>query len=256
MKKNPSKIKKILSSIYFFIMGKHPHSTIFSYNYYYVRTIMSFFKKLVSNFNKTEKKTIIDVGGGISPYFMIFQNISEKYYVVDFKSALPKNEERNIIQIEGTAEKLNFKSNYADIILSNQVLEHVNDERLAVKETYRVLKKGGVFAGSLPHISPIHLEPYDYRRFTSFGIIKLLKDAGFTNIKIENSGGVYNTVAYLILTNWFLYKNKGKNQKFNIIKHFLFSPITFFINITSIIADKIFQNKHRSPANYCWSAEK
>ena len=237
-------------------MGQHPYVTIFSYNYYYVKAIVCFFKELVSKFNKTEKKIIIDVGCGISPYFKIFQDISDKYYAIDFKTALPKNEDRNIIQIEGTAEKLDFKSNYADIIISNQVLEHVNDEKLAVKEAYRVLKKGGTFAGSLPHISPIHLEPYDYRRFTSFGIIKLLKDAGFTNIKIESNGGVYNTVAYLILTNWFLYKNKGKNQKFSIIKHFLFAPITFFINFTSILADKIFQNKHRSPANYCWSAEK
>lgn len=243
-------------SIYLLIMGKHPYNTIFSYNYHNIRGILSFFKKLVVQYQGADKKIIIDVGGGKSPYFKIFENISKKYYVVDFKIAMPENEDRNIIQIEGIAEKLNFNSEFADIIMSNQVLEHVSDERLAVKEAHRVLRKGGIFIGSAPHISPIHLEPYDYRRFTSFGIIKLLEENGFSNIKVEGNGGVFKAVALLLLMDWFLYKNKGKNQEFNIAKHLIFAPLTFFINLTCLIADKIFQNKHRSPSNYCWSAVK
>ena len=237
-------------------MGKHPYNTIFSYNYHNIKHIVRFFKKLAVQYKGKNKKIIIDIGGGSSPYYGILQDISKKYYVVDFKSAMPENENREIIQIEGTAEKLSFDSEYADIILSNQVLEHVSDERLAAKEAFRVLKKRGTFTGSVPHISPIHLEPHDYRRFTSFGIIKLLKETGFTNIKIESNGGVYKTIALLLLMDGFLYKNKGKNQKFNTTKHFLFAPITFMVNLSCLIADKIFKNKQRSPSNYCWTAEK
>lgn len=242
--------------IYLLIIGKHPYNTIFSYNYHNIRPILHFFKKFASQYKETDKKIIIDVGGGSSPYFKILEKISKKYYVVDFKNAMPKNEERNIIQTEGQAEDLQFNSEYADIVISNQVLEHVNDERTAVKEAHRVLKNGGVFTGSVPHISPIHLEPNDYRRFTSFGIIKLLKERGFTNIKIEGNGGVFKSIALLLLMDTFLYKNKGKNQKFNTAKHFIFVPITFLINLSCLIADKLFQNKERSPSNYCWTAEK
>ncbi len=237
-------------------MGKHPYNTMFSYNYHNIRDILRFFKEFTARYHKADKKIIIDVGGGRSPYFDFFNDISEKYYVVDFKSAMPESENRNIVQIEGTAEQLVFDSEYADIILSNQVLEHVNDERLAVKEAFRVLKKGGTFTGSVPHISPIHLEPNDYRRLTSFGIIKLLKENGFINIKIKSNGGVYKSIALLLLMDGFLYKNTGKNQKFNTTKHFLFAPLTFMINLTCLIADKIFKNKQRSPSNYCWTAEK
>ena len=243
-------------SLYLFIMGKHPYNTMFSYNYHNIRDIVRFFKKFAKQYEGKTKKIIIDIGGGRSPYYGILQGISKEYYVVDFKSAMPKKETRKIIQIEGTAEKLTFDSEYADIILSNQVLEHVSDERLAVKEAYRVLKKGGIFTGSVPHISPIHLEPYDYRRFTSFGIIKLLKENEFTNIKIESNGGVYKAIALLLLMDGFLYKNTGENQKFNTVKHFLFAPITFMVNLSCLIADKIFKNKQRSPSNYCWTAEK
>ncbi len=249
-------MKKLIMFTYNLIMGKHPYNTIFSYNYHNIRGIISFYKKFVDEYRDSEKKIIIDVGGGRSPYFKIFQDISKEFYVVDFKSALPEEENRNIIQIDGVAEELNLNSEYADIIMSNQVLEHVIDENTAVKEAYRVLKKGGIFTGSVPHISPIHLEPYDFRRFTRYGIIKLLEENGFSNIKIESSGGIYKTAAFLVLMDWFLNKDKGKGQKFNIVKHFLFAPLTFFINLTSLIADKIFTNKERSPSNYCWTAVK
>ena len=237
-------------------MGKHPYNTIFSYNYHNIRSILSFYNQFVTQLKNSGEKIIIDVGGGNSPYFGIFQEISDKYFVVDFKTALPLNESRSIIQVEGFAEKLSFDSNFADIIMSNQVLEHVNDEKLAVKEAFRVLKKGGIFTGSVPHISPIHLEPNDFRRFTSYGITKLLKENGFSDIKIESNGGVYKAAALLILMDGFLYRDKGEGQKFNIAKHLIFAPLTGFINLSSLIADKISQNKYRSPSNYCWTAKK
>ncbi len=249
-------MRKVIMFIYNLIMGKHPYNTIFSYNYHNIRAIVKFYNRFVTQLKSSEKKIIIDVGGGNSPYYEIFKQILGKYFVVDFKSALPVNEKRNITQIEGFAEKLSFDSDFADIIMSNQVLEHVNDENLAVKEAYRVLKKGGIFTGSVPHISPIHLEPHDYRRFTSYGLVKLLKENGFSEIKIESNGGVYKAAALLILMDGFLYRDKGEGQKFNTAKHLIFAPLTFFINLSSLIADKIFRNKYRSPSNYCWTAKK
>lgn len=242
--------------IYNFIMGEHPHNTIFSYNYHNIKSILKFFKQFVSQFNNTDKKIIIDVGGGRSPYYEFFKNISQKYIVVDFKESFPENDERNITQIEGMAEKLEFEAEFADIIMSNQVLEHVKDENLAVKESYRVLKTGGIFVGSVPHISPIHLEPYDYRRFTYYGLKKLLEENGFINIKIESNGGVFKSASVLLLMDCFLKKDDKKGQRFNTSKHFIFAPLTFFINLSSLIADAIFKNKLRSPSNYCWTAVK
>lgn len=45
--------------------------------------------------------------------------------------------------IVAAAEKIPYRHNYFDTILSHEVLEHVNDDRLAAREMVRVLKSGG-----------------------------------------------------------------------------------------------------------------
>jgi len=45
---------------------------------------------------------------------------------------------------------LPFKNNYYDLILCNHVLEHISDDLKAMKELYRVLKKGGTLIAQVP----------------------------------------------------------------------------------------------------------
>lgn len=49
------------------------------------------------------------------------------------------------------AEKLDFPDNYFDIVFSNEVLEHVEDDKKAVHEVIRVLKPGGYFVVFTPN---------------------------------------------------------------------------------------------------------
>lgn len=49
------------------------------------------------------------------------------------------------------AEKLDFANEFFDIVFSNEVLEHVENDVLAVSEAYRVLKKGGLFVIFTPN---------------------------------------------------------------------------------------------------------
>ena len=46
--------------------------------------------------------------------------------------------------------KLPFKENTYDLILCNHVLEHIRDDRKAMSELYRVLKKGGTLIAQVP----------------------------------------------------------------------------------------------------------
>jgi hypothetical protein len=48
------------------------------------------------------------------------------------------------------AEDLSFEDSTLDVVASNDVLEHVQDPRVAVAEVGRVLKPGGVFLFSIP----------------------------------------------------------------------------------------------------------
>jgi ubiquinone/menaquinone biosynthesis C-methylase UbiE len=238
------------------ILGRRPYNTIFSFNYHNIRPVVNFLTEF-SNSGECNVEVLLDVGAGQSPYFELFQSKVKKYIATDLEGLMPENETRSIEQKVGAAENLPIENNCIDVVMSNQVLEHVLDERKSVAEAFRVLKNGGYFIGSVPHISPIHLEPYDFRRFTEYGLKQLLENQGFKVLKIEGNGGVRKAVALTLTMDWFLSKHEeGKPQKFKGIKQLLLFPLVGFINIKASLLDAIFGDKKRSPSNYCWIAKK
>jgi ubiquinone/menaquinone biosynthesis C-methylase UbiE len=238
------------------IMGERPFNTIFSFNYHNISHIVKFLIR-AKNLIESKDNVLVDIGGGDSPYYQILQDIVKTYVVIDLDQALPKKEERNIQQIVGVAEELPLHDKSVDIVLSNQVLEHVMNVEKAVTETYRILKYGGYFIGSVPHICPIHLEPYDFRRFTFFGLKMILSENGFKEIRIEGNGGVHKAAALMVTMDWVLSKYKeGKNQRFHNVRHLALFPIIGCINLFAIFMDYLIGDKNRTPSNYCWIARK
>jgi SAM-dependent methyltransferase len=239
-------------SLYTAVMGVHPHNTVFSYNFHNVRHITSFLQSVASSL-PFGNLNILDVGGGTSPYLDIFRDKTSRYVVVDVDlQAHP-----TAWPVRGLAEALPFVSEQFDIVLSNQVLEHVRDERVAVLEAFRVLRPGGLFVGSVPHFSPIHLEPHDYRRLTSLGLENLLLSAGFTDIAIEGNGGVGRALALSLLMDLYLSPyDKGKPQQFDTRKHLALFPLNGLVNVAGIVWDSISGDRKRSPSNYCWRSTK
>lgn len=248
---------RVVAKFSILILGKRPFNTIFSFNYHNINHIVKFQKSCISEYFKRRDFKLLDIGAGASPYYMLFEKYVLEYTVIDVKSSLPENEKRAIKQLEGFAENLPVDADSFDIVVSNQVLEHVNDDIKAVKESARVLKQNGLFIGSVPHISPIHLEPYDFRRYTELGLKKVLEENGFEVIKIEGNGGVHKALALTLTMDWFLTKyQEGQSQIFHNTRHLILFPVTGFINLMAIILDYIIGDKKRSPSNYCWIAKK
>ena len=63
-----------------------------------------------------------------------------------------------------------------DAVLCSSLLEHVDDYQSALREITRILKPGGILILGLPFRQSLHLEPYDFWRFTEYGIRYLLED--------------------------------------------------------------------------------
>lgn len=53
----------------------------------------------------------------------------------------------------GRVEQLEFRDNRFDYVVCTEVLEHLFDPELAIKEAHRVLKKGGSYIVTVPHPS-------------------------------------------------------------------------------------------------------
>jgi len=245
-----------LKWIYIVILGKHPYNTIFSYNYHNIRPIVRFMKKAADKV-PTQNNVLVDIGAGQVPYFSIFSSVCNEYIAVDMEGSLPENDPRSITQKTGMAEDLPLSSDSADVVLSNQVLEHVLDPIKAVAESHRILKPGGLFIGSVPHISPVHLEPYDFRRYTDLGLKKLLEEAGFINIQIEGNSGVFGAVAFMLNMDFMMsLRKESREQKFSSAKAIIFSPLVGLLNLGALVLDTLLGNKQRSPSNLCWMSQK
>lgn len=243
-----------LRNLYNGIMGVKPYNTIFSFNYWNIKPIVGYMKNVLPALGNNN--ILLDIGCGHSPYYDIFKDCCNKYMALDYKDALPTNETRNIIQLVGVSENIPLENQSINIALSNQVLEHVSDLQKSLQETYRVLKTGGYFIGSVPHLSPIHLEPHDYRRLTYYGLKNELEKAGFSVVEIKGNPGLFRSLAFLMMMDFYLDNLNDEDQKFYGKKHLLLFWANCLINVFAFLLDKIFRFKNRSPSNYCWVAKK
>jgi SAM-dependent methyltransferase len=83
-----------------------------------------------------------------------------------------------------------------DAVLCFEVLEHVECPERGVSEIARVLRPGGVLVGSTPFLLGIHDAPGDYRRFTRFGLERLL--SGLEPVSLRQRNGYFASAAVLM----------------------------------------------------------
>jgi len=93
-------------------------------------------------------------------------------------------------------DDLPFEDSSFEAVLCTQVLEHLERPGKAVKELYRVLKPGGKLFLTAPMAHKEHQVPYDFYRYTSFGLKSICKNAGFSEITITPFGGMFTRWAY------------------------------------------------------------
>jgi SAM-dependent methyltransferase len=83
--------------------------------------------------------------------------------------------------------KPNLPPNTYDVIVMAEVLEHVTDPQAAVKGINHLLKPSGLLILTVPFIFPIHDRPYDYFRYTKYGLQLLFRGMSNLTIKEKNS---------------------------------------------------------------------
>lgn len=84
----------------------------------------------------------------------------------------------------------------ADMVISKQVLEHLQEPIPALAEMRRILKPGGRLLLSTNQQWPQHQQPHDYFRYTSFGLRYCCKQAGLEVERLVPMGGVFTTALF------------------------------------------------------------
>jgi SAM-dependent methyltransferase len=93
------------------------------------------------------------------------------------------------VDVRASAERLPFADEVFDLVVSQEVLEHVRDPFRAMKEMRRVLKKDGILYCQVPFIIGYHPGPTDFWRFTREGIRQLVEQANFECLEITMAVG-------------------------------------------------------------------
>ncbi len=104
---------------------------------------------IVEEANLTPQSKILEIGCGVG---LLGEAIKKQvptqenhYYGLDlnFDPALKESQKRGLSPIEASATALPFQDESFDVIVSNDVFEHIDNANQLAKETYRVLKPRG-----------------------------------------------------------------------------------------------------------------
>ncbi|HET6236293.1 MAG TPA: methyltransferase domain-containing protein [Acetobacteraceae bacterium] len=75
-----------------------------------------------------------------------------------------------------------------DIIIAEQVFEHIRRPDRAARNVHAMLRRHGVFVITAPFLIKYHPEPLDLWRWTAEGLNALLEDAGFSTVAAHSWG--------------------------------------------------------------------
>jgi SAM-dependent methyltransferase len=135
---------------------------------------------------------VLDAGAGESPYARWFSG--HHYESADF-AQVDKAYSTNLTYTCDLAE-LPVDGSRFDLIVMTQVLEHLPEPGRVLAEMRRVLKPRAELWFSTPLFYEEHEQPYDYYRYTQFGLRHLCQSAGLEVVSIDWLEGYFGTLGY------------------------------------------------------------
>lgn len=99
------------------------------------------------------------------------------------------------VQVIADAHDLPFRTASFPVALSTEMLEHTREPQRVVDEILRVLEPGGTVILTTRFLFPVHEAPYDYFRFTRYGLEHLFR--GFQELTVRPDTGPLETLAVL-----------------------------------------------------------
>jgi len=122
---------------------------------------------------------------------------ASQYVGVDFLSSGHDHKDSHV-DVFWDGVHLPFSDSSFDSCVSTEVLEHVADTDLVMRELHRVLVPGGNLLVSTPFLFREHEVPHDFYRFTSYGLTAVLERNGFELVsfrKTSHHRGVLSMLA-------------------------------------------------------------
>lgn len=167
---------------------------------------------------------VYDIGCGQKPFGPFLKGKVKSHIGVDLADGFYKPEYVDLI---GTAYAVPAPDGCADAVISSQVIEHLETPLVAINETHRLLKNGGIFFLSFPFLYPQHAQPRDFLRYTEFYLKQEIASDKFDVLTFERIGGFWYLIGMYI--NLYLQQfDRGILKKIYFIKILTFISSLFF----------------------------
>ncbi len=157
---------------------------------------------------RNNRVSILDVGGRKSPYTI---GLPAQVTIIDLPRESEIQNELNLGISDSIADRLKknrsniedvvfgdmtqseLPSEAFDIVVSVEVLEHVEEDDRFVSEVSRVLRPGGVFLMTTPNGDYVENRNPDHKRHYKFSQLAALLESHFSTVRVEYAiaGGKY-----------------------------------------------------------------
>jgi SAM-dependent methyltransferase/uncharacterized protein YbaR (Trm112 family) len=148
--------------------------------------------KLLSGYlNHYLKGDVLEVGAGGNYLKRVYSNKTTSWISSDYDL-------RSLIDIRCDAQSLPFNDSLFDVVICIDVLEHVENPALMISELARVLKNDGILILSTPFFFYLHEAPYDFYRFSKYGLKSLMNRFGLETLDLKPTAGVISTFGIML----------------------------------------------------------
>ncbi|MFN5849975.1 MAG: class I SAM-dependent methyltransferase, partial [Chitinophagales bacterium] len=203
------------------------YSIFFSSEYLIKRNIYKEVKSIADRFTGV----VLDFGCGSKPYESLFLK-NTTYIGLDFPSDRFLGH-KSVTDIEYDGKKINLENNSINNCVCTEVFEHVFDIDIVLSEIGRVLRPDGELFITCPFSLGEHEAPYDFARYTSYGLTTILKRHNFEIIYFKKSG--MDVTAIIQLLNIFL---NNYISRIPFLKYVLLLVTIFPLNCLGILSQQ------------------
>ena len=193
--------------------------------------------KFLNRHKNLYKGVLYDLGCGDSPYRNFFLHFAESYTGVDWPSSPHEIKAKVIADLN---DVLPIESGIADTVISISVLEHLHNPQLMISESYRILKDGGYIVLQVPFQWWIHEAPYDYFRYTPFGLKYIFEKSGFLDVTIEPQSGFFSM--WFLKFNYFTLRFIRGPKILRTMIRFSLYPLWYFLQRIAPFMDRFDDN--------------
>ena len=154
--------------------------------------------QFLNKYSYLYKGNLYDLGCGARTYEDYFLQFASEYIGLDWGSSVHDLKADIVADLN---KPLPVESACADTVVCLSVLEHLCEPQTLLNEAYRMMKPGAAMILQVPWQWWIHEAPYDFFRYTPYGLKYMFEKAGFVNIEVEPTTGFFSM--WFIKMNYF-----------------------------------------------------